>query len=145
MYLYRNNHDGTLAMSPRQPISPKMYSAWARISEILIMMDILICTLELAIPLLLSGTKINYFVTMAKEVWWCNRICKGLATCKRAWNSFCDLDNDGDQDIFIVMGGAYPGDAAHNSFYLNPGQNDNHWINVHLEGAQTTNRPLAQG
>jgi len=48
--------------------------------------------------------------------------------------SFADLDNDGDEDIYIEMGGAYTGDAYENSFYINPGQNDNHWINLSLEG-----------
>jgi hypothetical protein len=47
--------------------------------------------------------------------------------------SFADLDNDGDQDIYIEMGGAYEGDAFHNSFYLNPGQaENNHWITLDL-------------
>jgi hypothetical protein len=48
--------------------------------------------------------------------------------------SFVDLDNDGDEDIYIKMGGAYVGDAYENSLYLNPGQNNNHWINILLEG-----------
>jgi hypothetical protein len=51
--------------------------------------------------------------------------------------SFADLDNDGDQDIHIEMGGAFPGDAYPNSLFLNPGQNDNHWIKLELEGAKT--------
>ena len=42
--------------------------------------------------------------------------------------SFADLDNDGNEDIYIKMGGAYTGDAYENSLYLNPGQNNNHWI-----------------
>ncbi len=48
--------------------------------------------------------------------------------------SFVDLDNDGNEDIYIKMGGAYTGDAYENSFYLNPGQNNNHWINLLLQG-----------
>ncbi len=48
--------------------------------------------------------------------------------------SFVDLDNDGSEDIYIKMGGAYSGDAYENSLYLNPGQNNNHWINLSLEG-----------
>ena len=45
--------------------------------------------------------------------------------------AFADLDNDGDQDVYIEMGGAYKGDSFHNSFYLNPGQNKkNHWITL---------------
>jgi FG-GAP-like repeat/ASPIC and UnbV len=48
--------------------------------------------------------------------------------------SFADLDNDGDEDIYIEMGGAYKGDAYQNSLYINPGQNTNQWINLSLEG-----------
>ncbi len=53
--------------------------------------------------------------------------------------SFADMDNDGDQDIYIEMGGAYPGDSYENSFFLNPGQNSNRWIGLTLEGS-TANR-----
>ncbi len=48
--------------------------------------------------------------------------------------AFADLDNDGNEDIYIKMGGAYPGDAYESSLYLNPGQNQNHWVNILLEG-----------
>lgn len=53
--------------------------------------------------------------------------------------AFADMDNDGDQDIYIDMGGAYPGDAYQNSFFLNPGQGSNRWISVTLKGT-TSNR-----
>jgi len=49
---------------------------------------------------------------------------------------FADLDNDGDQDIYAVMGGAYEGDVAFNAFYVNPG-NGNRWITLVLEGNKT--------
>ncbi len=48
--------------------------------------------------------------------------------------SFADMDNDGDQDIYIEMGGAYIGDAYQNSFFMNPGQGSNNWTNIHLTG-----------
>lgn len=48
--------------------------------------------------------------------------------------SMADIDNDGDVDIHIEMGGAYAGDSYPNSLYLNPGQNDNHWIKIKLKG-----------
>lgn len=51
--------------------------------------------------------------------------------------SFADMDNDGDQDIYIDMGGAYPGDAYQNSFFLNPGQNNNNWIGLQLLGTES--------
>jgi hypothetical protein len=54
--------------------------------------------------------------------------------------SFADFDNDGDQDIYIEMGGAYPGDGYQNSLYVNPGQNEYHWLKISLEG-KDANRP----
>ncbi len=57
--------------------------------------------------------------------------------------SFADMDNDGSEDIYIKMGGAYSGDAYENSLYLNPGQNRNHWINLLLQG--TTSNKAAIG
>ncbi|OQP66256.1 hypothetical protein A3860_12185 [Niastella vici] len=53
--------------------------------------------------------------------------------------SFVDLDNDGDQDIYIDMGGAYVGDAYENALYINPGQNNNHRALFSLQG-NTCNR-----
>ena len=54
--------------------------------------------------------------------------------------AFADLDNDGDEDIYIDMGGAYRGDAYQNALYLNPGQNNNHYLNITLEGV-ACNKP----
>ena len=51
--------------------------------------------------------------------------------------AFADLDNDGDQDIYAEMGGAFRGDAYPSSFYLNPDQSENNWIYLKLEGVQT--------
>jgi tetratricopeptide (TPR) repeat protein len=48
--------------------------------------------------------------------------------------AFADVNNDGSQDIYINVGGAYLGDAYFNSFYVNPGQNNNKWISILLEG-----------
>ncbi len=35
--------------------------------------------------------------------------------------SFADWDCDGDLDLFVVLGGAYPGDQSYNALFLNPG------------------------
>lgn len=51
--------------------------------------------------------------------------------------SFADLDYDGDQDIYIQVGGSYKGEANQNCFYLNPGQSDNNWISIRLKGVQS--------
>ena len=50
--------------------------------------------------------------------------------------SFCDFDNDGDQDVFQQMGGAYPGDRAADCLYENPGFGNN-WIKIKLIGTQS--------
>jgi len=47
--------------------------------------------------------------------------------------SFADLDNDGDQDVYAVMGGAFEGDTYPNALFLNPGF-DNHWLKIALRG-----------
>ena len=52
---------------------------------------------------------------------------------------FGDLDMDGDQDIYAVMGGAYEGDVFQNVLFENPIGNKNNWINIVLEGT-TSNR-----
>ncbi len=50
--------------------------------------------------------------------------------------SFSDIDNDGDQDIHVVMGGAMEGDVFFNSVYKNPYQDDNKWVSIRLEGTK---------
>ena len=49
---------------------------------------------------------------------------------------FADLDNDGDQDIFEQMGGAFPGDGASNVLYENPGFG-NHFLTIKLVGVDS--------
>jgi hypothetical protein len=50
--------------------------------------------------------------------------------------AFGDLDNDGDQDMFVQMGGAYYDDAYWDCLFENPG-NSNHWITVRLHGVKS--------
>ncbi len=47
--------------------------------------------------------------------------------------SFADLDNDGDQDVYVQMGGAYPGDKYSDALFENPGFG-HRWIALKLEG-----------
>ena len=50
--------------------------------------------------------------------------------------AFGDINNNGEQDVFEVMGGADEGDTAHDCLYINPG-NKNHWITLNLEGVRS--------
>ena len=53
--------------------------------------------------------------------------------------AFADLDRDGDEDIIMVMGGAYAGDVASSVLFENPGWPTRNWITLELEG-RTANR-----
>jgi hypothetical protein len=55
--------------------------------------------------------------------------------------AFGDLDNDGDQDIFSQMGGAYSADLAYSALYENPG-NGNRWLGLELEGGRTNRKAV---
>jgi tetratricopeptide (TPR) repeat protein len=51
--------------------------------------------------------------------------------------SFSDIDNDGDQDILMSMGGAYEGDIFQNAFFENPYQDEHNWITLRMVGTES--------
>jgi hypothetical protein len=55
-------------------------------------------------------------------------IQKGHAT------AFADIDRDGDQDVYMVLGGAYQGDVSTSVLFENPGWPGRAWIALELEG-----------
>ncbi len=55
--------------------------------------------------------------------------------------SFADIDNDGDQDVFEVIGGAYADDTYRTSLLKNPGHS-NHWVTLKLEGRKSNRSAL---
>ena len=55
---------------------------------------------------------------------------KGHGVC------FADIDNDGDQDVYMQMGGQLAGDMYSDSLYQNPGFGY-HWITIKLVGHQS--------
>jgi hypothetical protein len=55
--------------------------------------------------------------------------------------SFGDVDNDGDQDIFTVMGGALEGDEYPNALFANPGH-DHRWVVLQLIGTASNRSAL---
>ena len=50
--------------------------------------------------------------------------------------AFGDVDNDGDQDLFHQLGGAFPFDGYGNALFENPG-NDHHWLVLRLQGRES--------
>jgi FG-GAP-like repeat/ASPIC and UnbV len=49
---------------------------------------------------------------------------------------FADFDNDGDQDVFEELGGAFHGDAFGDALYENPGFG-HHWVALDLVGVRS--------
>lgn len=135
VFLFRNNHDGTFEeVSGKVGLNRVAFAMGSNYGDIDNdgFLDFYLGTgnpsFKSAVPnKLFKNIKGTSFldVTISARV---GNIQKGHGV------SFVDLDNDGDEDIYIKMGGAYVGDAYENSLYLNPGQNNNHWINILLEG-----------
>jgi tetratricopeptide (TPR) repeat protein len=92
------------------------------------------------------GTGYPYYDALMPNVMYRNRGGHGFADVttnggfghlqKGHGVAFADLDNDGDQDVFEEMGGAFPGDAFGNALFENPGF-DNHWIKLALVGVES--------
>jgi hypothetical protein len=51
--------------------------------------------------------------------------------------AFGDIDDDGNEDILLQVGGMLPGDRFYNVVFKNPGHHGNNWINIHLIGVKT--------
>jgi hypothetical protein len=57
-------------------------------------------------------------------------------TGKGSGVAFGDIDDDGDQDLYCVMGGPFSGDVGLNVLHANPGSG-NRWITLRLEGTRS--------
>ncbi|MDA8745174.1 CRTAC1 family protein [Rubripirellula amarantea] len=55
--------------------------------------------------------------------------------------AFADFDNDGDQDVFAELGGAYAGDGFQNALFENPGFG-NHSIKLRLIGEKSNRNAI---
>lgn len=138
MYLYHNNHDGTFTdVSKASGLSKTVFAMGANFGDIDNdgFLDMYLGTgnpdYKSLIPNKLFRNMGNgkfVDVTSSGRV---GNLQKGHGVALN------DLDNDGDTDIFIEVGGAYIGDSFYNSLYLNPGQNNNRWIRLLLEGTDT--------
>jgi hypothetical protein len=50
--------------------------------------------------------------------------------------AFADLNNDGRQEVFLQVGGAYAADAFPDALFVGP-PNDNHWVTLKLVGTKS--------
>ena len=51
--------------------------------------------------------------------------------------AFADFNNDGDEDLFVEMGGAEAGDSYTSRLFVNPGGHGNDWITLRLVGVKS--------
>jgi hypothetical protein len=138
MYLYKNNHDGTFTdVSKEVGLDHAVFSMGSNFGDL----D------NDGWPDMYLGTGNPDFASLVP-----NKLFKNVdgqrfadvTASARVGNlqkghgvAFADINNDGNQDMFVVVGGAQAGDAYFNSLYVNPGQNNNNWISVLLEGSKS--------
>jgi tetratricopeptide (TPR) repeat protein len=138
MYLYRNNHDGTFSdVSKVSGLSKTVFAMGANFGDI----DndgFLDMYLGTGNPDYKSLTPNKLFRNMGTGTFADVTVSGRVGNLQKGHGvALNDLDNDGDTDIFIEVGGAFVGDAFNNSLYLNPGQNNNRWIKMQLEGTES--------
>ena len=137
IYLYKNNRDGTFTNVTKETgLDKVVFSMGANFGDI----D------NDGYPDMYFGTGNPDFKSLVPNKMFKNMAGKTFAdvtTSSRTGNlqkghgvAFADLRNRGLQDIFIEMGGAFKGDAYTSSLYVNPGQNNNNWISLKLEGVK---------
>jgi hypothetical protein len=51
--------------------------------------------------------------------------------------AFTDLDDDGNEEVILNVGGAVPGDRYDEAVFLNPGGYGNNWVSLRLVGVKT--------
>jgi hypothetical protein len=51
--------------------------------------------------------------------------------------AFSDVDDDGDEDVVLNVGGSFPGDSYDEALFQNPGGSGNNWLKVRLVGVKT--------
>jgi hypothetical protein len=137
VFLYRNNHDGTFTdVTNEAGLDKVVFSMGANFGDI----D------NDGYPDMYFGTGNPDFRSLVPNKLFKNIGGKRFAdvtTSSRTGNlqkghgvAFADLRNTGIQDIFIEMGGAFKGDSYTSSLYVNPGQSNNNWISLKLEGVK---------
>ena len=138
MYLYKNNKDGTFTnVSKEAGLNKSVFAMGSNFGDI----DndgYLDMYLGTGNPLLSELAPNRLFKNMGNDHFVDITIPARVGNLQKGHGvAIADIDNDGDQDIFIEVGGAFLGDSYNNSLYINPGQNNNRWINIRLIGIET--------
>ncbi|WP_183565230.1 CRTAC1 family protein [Mucilaginibacter sp. SP1R1] len=137
VFLYKNNHDGTFTdVTKEAGLDKVVYSMGGNFGDIDNdgYLDMYFGTGN---PDFRSLVPNKFFKNMGGKTF------ADITSSSRTGNlqkghgiAFADLRNNGRQDIFAEMGGAYIGDSYTSSLYLNPGVSNNNWISLKLEGVK---------
>jgi len=137
IFLYRNNHDGTFTdVTKEVGLNKVVFAMGANFGDI----D------NDGYPDMYFGTGNPDFKSLIPNKLFKNIDGKKFADVTTSSQTgslqkghgvaFADFRNMGIQDIYEVIGGAYKGDSYTSSLYMNPGQNNNNWISLKLEGVK---------
>ncbi|MGZ3872790.1 MAG: CRTAC1 family protein [Mucilaginibacter sp.] len=137
IFLYRNNHDGTFTdVTKETGLNKVVFGMGCNFGDI----D------NDGYPDMYIGTGNPDFKSLVPNKMFKNIEGKKFAdvtTSSRTGNlqkghgvAFADFRNTGIQDIYEEVGGAFKGDSYTSSLYANPGQNNNNWISLKLEGVK---------
>ncbi|MGB3848770.1 MAG: CRTAC1 family protein, partial [Tunicatimonas sp.] len=138
--LYRNNQDGTFSnVSKKVGLDKILYAMGANFGDLDNdgWLDMYLSTGEVNLGSIIPNRMFrNAQGTHFQDV----TTAGGFGHLQKGHGvSFADYDNDGDQDVYVVMGGAYEGDVFQNALFQNPYENENHWVGFVLQGT-TSNR-----
>lgn len=137
IFLYRNNHDGTFTdVTKETGLNKVVFGMGCNFGDI----D------NDGYPDMYIGTGNPDFKSLVPNKMFKNIEGKKFAdvtTSSRTGNlqkghgvAFADFRNTGIQDIYEEVGGAFKGDSYTSSLYVNPGQNNNNWISLKLQGVK---------
>jgi hypothetical protein len=135
--LYRNNHDGTFTdVSKQMHLDRAILAMGANFGDLDNdgWLDIYLGDGETAYEALLPN---RMFRNNAGKDFQDVTTAGGFGHLQKGHGiAFGDLENNGSEDVFEEMGGAFPGDTYQSVLYQNP-LRGNDWVTLELEGVKT--------
>lgn len=135
--LYKNNSDGSFSdVSPEQGLTEPAFTMGSNFGDLDNdgFLDFFLGTGE---PNLMSVVPNKTYLNIEGRAFKDVTYSGGFGNIQKGHGvGFADFDLDGDQDIYVVMGGAFEGDIYQNILFENPLGSKNNWCIVRLEGVK---------
>ena len=142
VHLYRNNQDGTFTnVAPELGLDAALLVMGANFGD-LDSDGFLDCYLGTGDPHFSTLVPNRMFRNQGGQAFQDVTTSGGFGHIQKGHGiSFGDIDGDGDEDIFAVMGGAIAGDVYQKVLFENPGH-QNHWVTLRLLGTNSNRRGI---